>query len=346
MNTTDRSCDALAAVLLFACALAVSPLAAQDPCTLTPYDGTNENGLGVQPGFVIEYCSEIFVPAVCLDGSAYFVNAVQVEATETTGGSTMPFSAQVRVAELGPLAVAPGRIIAGPTFDEVQNVPNFPASQTWVTPVYNSQGRFSVGFDAIQLTSACAVLDGDLTGGQFLGTDESPATPLTICWKGEPPAPPAEDCRDGAPGLRALRVGMKVSPYGGVATGDQEVPPVNTSARGIVRLGPNVPGGDSFWLEVRHDVLNPVGAHIHQARTGSNGPIVVNLGDPTSPIFVPDIDMMDLIDELFAGELYVNVHSAAFPSGEIRSQLDLASVPIFEDGFESGDTSSWSTTVP
>lgn len=327
--------------------LTASALSAQDPCTLTPYDGTNENGLGAAPGFVIEYCSEIAIPPVCLDGGQYFINAVQVEATESTGASTMPITAQVRRAIISPLGPPPpDQIVAGPVDDVVQNVPNFPNSQTWVTPVLNASGRFAVGFDAIQLTSACVQLDGDLTGGQFLGSDETPATPLNMCWKGDPPGNPTENCILGSPDLRSLRVGLQVSPHGGTADGGQEVPPSGSPAAGYVRTGPNSPGGTDFWIEVVHDIANPTAAHIHNAPPGFNGPIIFDLGDPTSPIFIPSFDMGPFITELFAGDLYVNIHTAAFPGGEVRGQIFPASAEIFADGFESGDTSSWSSSVP
>ncbi|MDH3405051.1 MAG: CHRD domain-containing protein [Acidobacteriota bacterium] len=328
--------------VLFALAF---PAVAQDPCTLTPYDGSNENGLGAAPGFLIELCSEIDVPAVCLDRGNYFINAVQVEATRTSGDTTMPFTAQVRRA-VPPAAGPPVEIVAGPVSDEVQGVPSFPQSQTWVTTTLGPGDRFSVGFDAVQLTSACVVVDGDQAMGQFFGTDETPATPINLCWKGDPPGLPNEDCRNGAPDLRALRVGLRVAPHGGVADGSQQNPPVPTSATGTVRLGPNQPGGTSFWLEVVHDVPNPTAAHIHEAPPGSNGPIVVPLGDPTSPIVLPDVDMTGLLDELFAGNLYVNVHTAANPGGEIRGQIGSAGDLIFADGFESGDTTAWGSTVP
>ncbi len=339
----------LFAALVIASWLA-APSAAQDPCTLTPYDATNENGLGAAPGFLIEYCSEIDVPPMCVDRGSYFINAVQIEATQTNGDTTMPFAAQVRraiVTTEGP--TPPGEIVAGPTNDVAQGVPFFPLSQTWVTTVRDPAGGFSVGFDAIQLTSACGVLDGDATASQFFGTDESPGTPINLCWKGDPPGQPTEDCRNGAPNLRSLRVGLQVAPYGGLAGGDQEVPPVPTPATGTVRFGPNSPGGTDFWIEVVHDVGDvspPTAAHIHNAPPGVNGPVVVNLGDPTSPIIVPSIDMSALQDELLAGELYVNVHSVANPTGEIRGQIELAGDAIFADGFESGDTASWSSSLP
>lgn len=66
-------------------------------------------------------------------------------------------------------------------------------------------------------------------------------------------------------------------------------------------------------------------AHIHNGIAGTNGPIVVNFVPGTDPnrwdaeagaALTPD-----LVTALLAGQLYVNVHSAAFPGGEIRGQI-------------------------
>ena len=47
-----------------------------------------------------------------------------------------------------------------------RNPPEDPAAaQAWVTVVMDAQGRFSVGFDAIQLDSACTANHSIPTGG-------------------------------------------------------------------------------------------------------------------------------------------------------------------------------------
>jgi mono/diheme cytochrome c family protein len=74
-------------------------------------------------------------------------------------------------------------------------------------------------------------------------------------------------------------------------------------------------------------------AHIHQAYAGANGPIIINFAvnatDPNrwEPV-AESLLTADQVTDLLAGKLYVNVHSAAFPDGEIRSQIKPADVTV------------------
>ena len=67
-------------------------------------------------------------------------------------------------------------------------------------------------------------------------------------------------------------------------------------------------------------------AHIHDAFAGANGTVLVALevdaGDPNRFV-VPAATTLDAagIERLLAGALYVNAHTAAVNSGEIRGQL-------------------------
>lgn len=107
--------------------------------------------------------------------------------------------------------------------------------------------------------------------------------------------------------------------------GDQETPPVETDDSGlcvavIERAG--VPEQGELDLYCTHDVDDATAAHIHSGEVGVAGPIVVPLGDPSSPIIVEDIVLTpQLADDLRDGLLYVNVHTPANPAGEIRGQL-------------------------
>jgi len=64
-------------------------------------------------------------------------------------------------------------------------------------------------------------------------------------------------------------------------------------------------------------------AHIHLAAVGKNGPVIIPLTKDGDSWVVPA--GAKLTDEQLkayqAGELYVNVHSAAHKGGEIRAQL-------------------------
>jgi CHRD domain len=110
---------------------------------------------------------------------------------------------------------------------------------------------------------------------------------------------------------------MKVS-----LAGDQEVPPVNTQAKGS---GTVVIGDDGAVSGVVTTTgVTGTAAHIHQAAAGKNGPVIVPMvksGD-SGWTFAPGAKLNpDQMNALKAGELYVNVHSAANPGGEIRGQL-------------------------
>ena len=65
-------------------------------------------------------------------------------------------------------------------------------------------------------------------------------------------------------------------------------------------------------------------AHIHTGAAGKNGPVIVPMtksGD-NGFTFAPGAKLSeDQMKAFKAGDLYINVHSAANPGGEIRGQL-------------------------
>lgn len=103
--------------------------------------------------------------------------------------------------------------------------------------------------------------------------------------------------------------------------GDQEVPPVNSTASGGCRGVLDQPGAQ-FSLTCVHNVVGATLMHIHRAPAGANGNVVFNLGDPSSPVTATWTGMTPAeITDLLAGNFYVNVHTAGRPAGEIRGQI-------------------------
>ena len=105
-------------------------------------------------------------------------------------------------------------------------------------------------------------------------------------------------------------------------SGDQVVPPVSTSATGN---GSITVGDDrSVSGSIQTTGIAGTAAHIHMAAPGQNGPVAVPLtksGDGTWSVS-KDAKLTDAQYEAYkAGNLYVNVHSAAHPGGEIRGQI-------------------------
>ena len=65
-------------------------------------------------------------------------------------------------------------------------------------------------------------------------------------------------------------------------------------------------------------------AHVHLAPPGVPGPVIIPLVEtsPGSGIWIAKATLTEAqYNALVTGNLYLNVHSAAFPEGEIRGQL-------------------------
>jgi len=105
------------------------------------------------------------------------------------------------------------------------------------------------------------------------------------------------------------------------ASGDQEVPPTGSEATGACVATLN-DAQNELSVTCTHNVQNVTAAHIHRAPRGVNGGVIFPFGNPASPIQGTWMNMTQQnVQDLFAGNLYVNVHSSAFPGGEIRGQL-------------------------
>jgi CHRD domain-containing protein len=125
-------------------------------------------------------------------------------------------------------------------------------------------------------------------------------------------------------------VGMVVScatmaPMGGqklVLSGAEEMPPVTTSATGNATV--DIKADRSVTATVTVSGMIATASHIHEAAAGTNGPVIVpfvKTGDNTFAAPEGAKLTQAQYDSYKAGKLYVNVHSAKNPGGEIRAQL-------------------------
>ena len=105
-------------------------------------------------------------------------------------------------------------------------------------------------------------------------------------------------------------------------SGTNEVPPVTTSATGTANV--TIGADRSVKATVTTSGMTPTASHIHMGAAGSNGPVIVPFTKSGDNAFASGADAK-LTEEQYAaykaGNLYVNVHSAKDPGGEIRAQL-------------------------
>ncbi len=117
--------------------------------------------------------------------------------------------------------------------------------------------------------------------------------------------------------LSALAADVKVT-----LTGDQEVPPVTSAARGSGTLSFGNDGAVSG--KIMTTGITATSAHIHEAPAGKNGGVIIPLvKDGDGSWAVPAGAKLSPAQEASykAGNLYVNVHSDAHKDGEIRGQI-------------------------
>lgn len=108
--------------------------------------------------------------------------------------------------------------------------------------------------------------------------------------------------------------------------GAQEVPPTPGGGTGQGEFRFNKDTRELTYQVTYSGLSGPAtGGHIHgPAAAGANAGVVVPFANPNSPISGKATLNPTQAGDLLAGLYYVNVHTAAFPGGEIRGQLRLA----------------------
>ncbi len=119
-------------------------------------------------------------------------------------------------------------------------------------------------------------------------------------------------------------------PVSGTLSGTQEVPANASTATGSV-VGSYDPQRGLLGIKVTYAGLaaNATASHIHRAAAGVSGPVIIDfspLGFTTgaqSGTFAKIFPITAAqAADLLAGNLYVNIHNANFPGGEVRAQLN------------------------
>ena len=131
--------------------------------------------------------------------------------------------------------------------------------------------------------------------------------------------------------------------FGANLVGRQEVPPVDTDARAAARFELNDDGELEYRLWATGPIMGATMAHIHLGARAQNGPVVAFLFGPTdgdnfergdliAEGTITDADVIqrppgftggvaELAERIRQGRAYANLHTLAFPGGEVRGQI-------------------------
>ena len=121
---------------------------------------------------------------------------------------------------------------------------------------------------------------------------------------------------------------------------DQEIAPeiVDSAANGHAQLFSA--DGDRVRVNATFRQLSgtPTAAHLHLGQTGVNGSVIVSLAaglrnnslgltvrasDIVGPLAESNDPFRSFLNELVAGNIYLNIHTAEYPAGELRGQVSL-----------------------
>lgn len=145
----------------------------------------------------------------------------------------------------------------------------------------------------------------------------------------------------GAAGSLDLLQAQEGETFSATLSGNEEIPPTQSSATGWARFQTNE-NGTQVSYSVNLTGLNEItGAHIHNGSAGQNGDIVVSLsgqqaaengnnatislkGNITQDSLQGPLEgkeFSEVVSLMSDGTVYVNVHTAEFQNGEIRGQI-------------------------
>ena len=137
---------------------------------------------------------------------------------------------------------------------------------------------------------------------------------------------PAND-NSATPAEKVTKASVVLSPA-------QEVPAITGAARGEGSLEVNETTGAISGSVTVSGLSGPATAgHIHAGEAGKNGGIVIGLEQSSgnqNQLNIPAGTVLtsNQLEELLAGKLYINIHTSANPTGEIRGQILPANISL------------------
>ncbi len=250
-----------------------------------------------------------------LDGSLTDA-AIDAPASDATGD----------VGDVGPLALLA-------TLGGDQEIPSVATTATGTASFVLDPGRTMLSYRLVHnLTDANAV-QIRLGSGNEAGPMLFTLSPVSLDMTGSVTLTPTQVAELLA-GRMYVNVYSPLHPAGGirgqillpgeilfVATlnGEQETPPTETTATGFASVILSA-SKDSIKYHLQTSLI-PTGAHIHTGIGGLPGPITIPF-TPVAPLIRGTAAMTPAqVVDLAEGRMFVNVHTTAYPSGEIRGQL-------------------------
>jgi hypothetical protein len=110
-------------------------------------------------------------------------------------------------------------------------------------------------------------------------------------------------------------------------SGAEEVPANESAATGMLN-GVYDKSSKKFMYNITTTGTTATAMHLHKAAPGMNGDVVVEVPGMSGELTLTSDQEADLL----AGNLYLNVHSAAFPGGELRGQVVSDQQFVFSNG--------------
>jgi len=334
MTRFALTCCGLLGLLFCSLAIHAQSEGSPNPCAIRPWQSI-DNGMGAEPGVVREFASGITMPAGCKRDGRVWVPRLLVVVTRSGGSSDMPVRVSLRnTATVTEAVVPPGDDRTLPYARTLQNVPVFPLSGEYEI---NTGVNNNANMNAILRSETFYVsidMDGDNTANKFLATDKM-GSPDPHCFTGINGATPDDPCTTGNPTLNEAAQGaIGYTFYGryasGAAVDGRE--PLGTTW-GARYLAPDTEGGP-------YEPEGVVDLRVHESVSGNTLCTFFNIPDDFEFECVMTAPQLAMLAD---GDISVELTG----DGPTRNtRMIPADQFIFADGFESGDTSVWSQSLP